>query len=158
MVRESLPGLLYALILQDFPESLAVTLAVFSILKLRLWDKRVFFIAILQTGTNLVRLLPLAFGMHSVLLIISLALYTRIFTGARLSHIFLAALICFTSIAAAELLYSRPLLNYTGLTYEAAFANPFLRAAFAAPYEVALFLAALGKDYYNRRRGLLCQH
>jgi hypothetical protein len=156
MVRESFLSLLYSLVLQDFPESLVIALAVFSFLNLRLWGKRVFFIALLQTGTNLVRLLPIAFGMHSVLLIISLAFYTRIFTGARLSRIFQAALICFALIAAAELIYAKSLLNLAGLTYEAAFANPFWRAAFALPYEVLLFLTALGKDYYNRKRGLVC--
>lgn len=39
MVRESFPSLLYSLVLQDFPESLAIALAVFSFLNLRLWEK-----------------------------------------------------------------------------------------------------------------------
>lgn len=40
MVRESFLSLLYSLVLQDFPESLAIALAVFSFLNLRLWEKR----------------------------------------------------------------------------------------------------------------------
>lgn len=48
-----------------------------------------------------------------------------------------------------------PLLKLTGISYETAFANPFLRSAFALPYEVVLGLAALGKNYYNCKKGLI---
>ena len=128
---------------------------VFSLLNLRLRDKRVLFIALLQTVTNLVRLLPIAFGIHSVVLIISLATYTRLFTGARLSRTFATALVCFVILIALEMVYIRPLLNLTGLSYETVFTSPFLRAAFALPYEVILLLLALGKNHYNRKKGLL---
>lgn len=156
MTSESFPTLAYSLMLQDFPESLVLTLAAFSLLNLRLWERRVFYIALLQTGTNLVRLLPIAFGMHSALLLISLTVYIRAFTGARLSRVFQAVIVCFAIVAGTELLYGGPLLRLTGLTYAAAFASPFWRAAFALPYEVVLLLVALGKDYYDRKRGLIC--
>jgi len=88
MPKENLPNIIYALLLQDLPESLVVVLFIFSILNLRLRDKKILFIAFLQAITNLVRILPIAFGMHSVILIITLALYTRLFTKAQLSKIF----------------------------------------------------------------------
>lgn len=156
MFEETFPSILYALLLQDFPESLVETMAVFSLLNLRIKDRKVLAIALLQTLTNLVRLLPIAFGMHSVILILSLAVYTRIFTRARLSKIFLAVLVCFALIATTELIYARPLLNFTGLEYEEVFANPFLRAAFALPDIVVLLVVALGKNYYNQKKGLIC--
>ena len=154
MVKEPLNVLVWALLMQDFPESLVLTLAVLSILNLRLWTKRTLFIALLQTATNLVRRLPIAFGMHTAILLISLVLYTHALTGARLSRVFLAALLCFSLVIAAELLYLKPLLSVTGLNYEEAFANPFWRAAFALPYEVLLLALALVKDCCNRRRGV----
>lgn len=156
MVKEAFPAVIYALLLQDFPESLVLALAVFSILGLKLRDKRIIYIALLQALTNLVRLLPIAFGMHSVLLLFSLVLYTRLFTRQPLSRIFLAGLVCFTIWAIAELIYTRPLLNLTGLSYTYAFTNPFLRAAFALPGEITLLVIALGKNYYNQRKGLIC--
>ncbi|MEW6574693.1 MAG: hypothetical protein AB1374_13805, partial [Bacillota bacterium] len=55
-------NLLYAMLLQDFPESVVSTLFVFSFVNLRLRDRRILYIALLQTVTNLVRLLPIAFG------------------------------------------------------------------------------------------------
>ena len=155
MFEKTFSNIIYALLLQDFPESLVVTLFVFSILNLRLRDKKVLHIALLQTVTNLVRLLPIAFGIHSVILIITLALYTRLFTKAQLSKIFMSILICFALIALAELAYAKPLLKLTNLTYETVFANPFLRAAFALPYEIFLLALSLGKNYYNHKKGLI---
>ncbi|SMC00007.1 hypothetical protein SAMN00808754_3210 [Thermanaeromonas toyohensis ToBE] len=156
MVKETFPAAIYALFLQDFPESLAMSLLVFSILGLKLRDKRIIYIALLQALTNLVRHLPIAFGMHSVLLLFSLVLYTRLFTRQPLSRIFLAGLVCFTILAISELLYTKPLLNLTGIPYTYAFTNPFLRAAFALPGEITLLVVALGKNYYNQKKGLIC--
>jgi hypothetical protein len=155
MAGETFPNLLFALLFQDFPESVVVVLFVFSILNLRLWDRRVVMIAGLQTVTNLVRLLPLAFGMHTVIMVVTLSVYTHLFTGVRLSRILAAVLICVVIVLTAEILYGGLLLNVFNLTYEKAFANPFIRAAFALPYEIILLLAALAKNHYNYRKGLL---
>ena len=153
MTEKTWASFILSLLLQDFPESLVITMFVFSFLNRRLRDKKVLYVALLQTVTNLVRLLPIAFGVHSVILIITLALYTRLFTKAPLSKTFLAVLISFALIALAELAYTKPLLNYTDLSYEEVFANPFLRAVFALPYEIFLLGLALGKNYYNHKKG-----
>ncbi|MEW6172459.1 MAG: hypothetical protein AB1510_05240 [Bacillota bacterium] len=155
MTHETMPNLLYALLLQDFPESLVIVLFIFSLLNLRLRDRRVLILAVLQTLSNLMRLLPVANGMHSVVITILLAMYMRIFTGIRLSRIFFAILVCGLVSISLSLAYSGPLLKLTGLSYETAFANPFLRSAFALPYEVVLGLAALWKNHYNCKKGLL---
>lgn len=154
MTGETFPNLLYAFLLQDFPESLVMTLAVFSFLNLHLRDSKVVYIALLQTFTNSVRLLPIAFPIHTIVLIISLTAYTRLFTGARVSRTFAAVMVCFVILVISELIYVKPLLNLTGLSYETVFASPFLRAAFALPYEIFLLLLALGKNCYNHRKGL----
>lgn len=155
MVHETFPNILYALLLQDFPESVAVTMAVFSLINFRLWDRRLLWVALLLTFTNLVRLLPIAFGMHSVILIIGSAILTCIFTKAKLSKIFLAVLVCYAVIATSELIYVKPLLNMTGLSYDTVFHNPFLRSAFALPDLIILLVIAFGKNYYNQKKGLI---
>lgn len=147
-------NLLYAMLLQDFPESVVSTLFVFSFVNLRLRDRRILYIALLQTVTNLVRLLPIAFGMHSVILIFSLTVFTRLFTRVRLGSTFIAALVCFLILLIVEGIYLEPLLNLTGLSYKTVFANPFLRAAFALPYEMVLLVAALLKNHYNHKKEL----
>ncbi len=155
MTEKTWASFILSLLLQDFPESLVITMFVFSFLNRRLRDKKVLYAALLQTITNLVRLLPIAFGVHSVILIITLAFYTRLFTKAPLSKIFLAVLISFALIALAELAYTKPFLSLTGLSYEKAFTSPFLRAAFALPYEIILMGIALGKNCYNHKKGCL---
>jgi len=153
--EKTFSNIIFALLLQDLPESLVMTLFVFSFLNFRLRDKKVLYVVLLQTITNLVRLLPIAFGIHSVIMIITLAIYTRLFTKAQLSKVFMAVLICFAIIALAELAYSKPLLKLIDLPYETVFANPFLRAAFALPYEIILLGLSLGKNYYNHKKGLI---
>jgi hypothetical protein len=91
--------------------------------------------------TNLlVRQLPIAFGVHTVILIFSFAIYTRLFTRAQLSKIFLSVFLASAFLVAAETIYSDPLLKLTGLTYEECFENPLLRAAFALPGELIILL------------------
>lgn len=146
---------IYSFLLQDFPESLVMTLAVFSLLNLRLLDRRVLYISLLQTLTNLVSLLPVAFGIHTIVLIVSLVIYTRIFTKEQISKIFLMVLICSAIVIISEMTYANPLLKYTGLSYITVFNNPFLKAAFSLPYELLLLGLALAKDWYNRKKGLI---
>lgn len=79
-----------AFLLQDLPEGLVATLFVFSLAKIRYETKTIIYIALLIALTNLfVRLfLPIAFGVHTVIFIFAVALYTRLFTKAKLSRIF----------------------------------------------------------------------
>ncbi|MEW6173290.1 MAG: hypothetical protein AB1510_09545 [Bacillota bacterium] len=155
MVHTSFPNELYALLLQDFPESLVIVLFVFSMLNLRLWDRRVIAISLLQSVINLVRLLPISDGVHSIILIISLTVLIRFFTKRRLSRIFAVVMVGFIITLAAELIYIPPLLKITGLRYETTFANPLLRAAFSLPYEMLFLLLALGKNCYNNKKAMI---
>jgi hypothetical protein len=141
------------LILQDFPESLVYTLACFALLKLRFEWKKIFIIAILQTITNLVSLLPIAFGMHTIILFISLTIYIRIFTGLSLLNIFTANTILLLITEVLEIIYLKPLLDITHLSYEYTVSVPILREAFSLPYELALLVLALFLNYRNKKLG-----
>ncbi|MEW6276818.1 MAG: hypothetical protein AB1556_17125 [Bacillota bacterium] len=153
MTGFAIPKELIAFIIQDFPESIVMTLVVFSFLCLRFEWRKVLTIAFLQALMNFVRLLPIAAGMHTVILMISLAILVSIFTGSRLSRVFIAVLICSIILLAAELVYVKPLLQLANLSYEVVFANPFLRALFSLPYELILLAIAMGKNYFNHRSG-----
>lgn len=146
---------LIAFFIQDIPESIIMTLVVFSFLCLRFEWRKVLPIAFLQAAINFVRLLPLAAGMHSVILIISLAILVSFFTNTRLSKVFVAVLTCFIIFLGVEIAYTVPLLKFSGFNYETAFANPFTRALFSLPYEIIMLAVAMGKNYYNHRRGKL---
>ncbi|MBE3586105.1 MAG: hypothetical protein IMW94_08090 [Thermoanaerobacter sp.] len=152
MFGETLTEALLALPVQDLPESITMAMAVFALLGLPLEWRKIAAVALLQTVTNLVRLLPIAFGMHTVILAISLAIYTRLFTGARLSKIFLAIATCFMVIFSVELITIKPLMAICNITYEQAVKSPLLRGLFSLPYELALLTLALVKNYFNRRK------
>ena len=103
MTQEILSEII-ALLLQDFPESLVMTLLIFSLTKIRYETKPILCIASMMALTNLiVRILPIAFGVHTVILIFAFAIYTRLFTGAQLSKIFLSVLLTVAFVVAAEM-------------------------------------------------------
>ncbi|HOV79670.1 MAG TPA: hypothetical protein PK728_06135 [Bacillota bacterium] len=139
---------LFSLILQDFPESLIITLICFDLLNLKFVFKKIMIISLLQTLTNLVRLLPIAFGMHTIILTISLALYIRITTGKKLSSIFLAVITCVFVILASQAVYFKPMLNYLGVSYQDMVWSPVLRAVFSLPEYAALLLIPAAKRIY----------
>jgi phosphoglycerol transferase MdoB-like AlkP superfamily enzyme len=152
MLQEIYPEVI-ALLLQDFPESLVMTLFIFSMVKITYETKPILWITTLMAVTNLlVRQLPIAFGVHTVIIILAFALFTRLFTRAQLSKIFLSLLLVMAIIVAAEMIYSQPLLKLTGLTYEECFGSPILRAAFALPGELTVLLVALVINHYNAKK------
>jgi energy-coupling factor transporter transmembrane protein EcfT len=129
MAQKILPEII-ALLLQDIPESLAMTLLIFSLVKIRYEAKPIF-------------------------CIVALVFYTRIFTRAQLSKIFLSVLLTSAFLVAAEMIILKPLLHWTGTTFEECTANPFIKAAFALPEELILLLLALGINHYNvKKKGL----
>jgi hypothetical protein len=145
----------YFLLLNAFPESLVLVMAIFSLLNLRFKAGPILAIAALQAVTNLIMFLPINLGVHSIILLITMVIYIYIFTRARLSKIFLMVLICWVILVLAEMLYSGPLLQFTGLTVDAVRNNAFLISAFEVPYELVFLIFALLKNCYNRRRGWL---
>lgn len=144
--------ILLSLLLQDLPESLLSTLVCFSFLRLR-WDwKRITVITFLMTLTNLVRLLPIAFGVHSLVLIFFLALYLNLFTKVRMSKTLSAAIFCLVIVAATQMLYLPPFLKITGYTMEQILASPLLRCVASLPYFVILLVVALLIQRNNHKK------
>lgn len=123
---------------------------VFSVVGLRLEPGRLLLVAVFQTLSNLVLLLPISFGVHTVFLIVTLTFYIRVATGARLSRVLLAVVGCFVIVAVAEVSYLAPLLHLTGIKYETVAMSPALSALFTLPYDA--LLAALALLIGRRRR------
>ncbi len=157
MAHVTLSNALIAMVLQDFPESLVVAMLAFSLLNLRFQAQKILTIAALQAVTNQLQLLNINAGIHVAIMVVSLAIYIRVFARPLLSRSLLAALISYLVLIIVEAATVPPLLKISGSAFSTAYANPFLRSAFALPYEVVLLLAALGKNYYNRRRGLIIE-
>lgn len=143
---------LIALVLQDLPESIICAMLVFSFLRVGFEWKKLMGVAVLQAVTNLVRLFPIAFGIHSIVLIISLAVYIRLFTRVRLSRVFVAVMGTFVILMLMEFIYVAPLLKLTGKSYEEVFASPALRELYSLPYQLVMLAIALVKNHFNQRR------
>ncbi len=106
---------LIAMVLQDFPESLVVTMLAFSLLNLRFQAKQILAIAALQAVTNQLQLLNINSGIHVAIMIISLAVYIRVIARPLLSRSLLAALVSYLVLIIVEAAYAFPLLKITGL-------------------------------------------
>ena len=155
MPHVTLSNALIAMVLQDFPESLVVTMLAFSLLNLRFQAKQILAVAALQAVTNQLQLLNINSGVHMAIMIISLAVYIRVVARPLLSRSLLVALISYLVLSIVEVASVPPLIKIAGLSLPDVYANPFLRSAFTLPYEVVLLLAALGKNYYNHKRGII---
>ncbi len=154
-MEKILPELI-ALLLQDLPESLVMLLLIFSLAKIKYEVRPIVSITGLMVLTNLaVRLLPIAFGAHTIILIFAFAIFTRLFTKAKLSKIFFSVLLTGVVLVIAEMITLMPLLKWTGVSLDECLANPYLKAAFALPEELLLLLLALGIRHYNlHKKGL----
>jgi hypothetical protein len=142
---------LLSLLFQDLPESFILALAVFALLRLRFDYKKIFIVAILQTFTNLIRLLPIAFGVHTVILIITLSVYIRLVTKENLPKILGSSILVFVILVAMQAVYAEPLLNITNLSYDEVAASPLLRGAFCLPYEIVILGLAICLNYKNKK-------
>lgn len=143
---------LQSLLLQDFPESFLTVIAIFALLKLRFNYKKILIISALQTFTNLIRLLPIAFGMHTIILLISITVYTRIFTQVKILKILTVTVFLAAIMAAMQAIYVQPLLKITNLTFQEVSSSPILRAAFCLPYEFVFFALAIISYQKNKKQ------
>lgn len=139
------------LLLQDFPEGVVTVMACFALLKLRFDWKKILLLSLLWALTNLVRLLPIVYGTHTIILLITISVYLRIITGAKLTEIFKATTLCVMIIIVLERIYTAPLLKIAHLSYEYAVTIPAYRALFSLPYESALLIMALLLNYRTKK-------
>lgn len=142
---------LFSLLFQDFPESFIFALAVFALLRLRFDYKKIFIVAILQTFTNLIRLLPIAFGVHTLILMFTLAIYVRLVTKENVLRTLGSSIIVFVILAAVQAIYIEPILKITNLSFEEVGASPILRGIFCLPYELVILGLALFLNYRNKK-------
>jgi len=145
------------LLLQDFPEGVVTVMACFALLKLRFDWKIILILSLLWALTNLVRLLPIVYGTHTFILLITISVYLRIFTRAKLPEIFKATTLCFIITAVLEMIYIAPLLKIAHLSLEDAVTVSAYRALFSLPYESALLMMALLLNNRTKKIGCFIQ-
>ncbi len=140
-------------LLQGIPECLAnITLAL-ALVGEKLEIRKIAPLGIIQAVfLYAVRLLPLTFGVHSILSMFALALLLHFFIKVRFSRSLLSALIVVITLAAAETVVFSLILYLTGLSYEQLAGNVFVYIVGGWPQIILLLLLALLIDKWQRRR------
>ncbi len=148
----------YTLILQGIPETVATAAVVFALLRLGLKWRLIVPIGVAQgLAAYLVRMLPISFGVHTVLLMFVLMGLVRLATGADMVSIIRAVLIVNIVIPVLELLGTGSLFRLLGVTY-ADVADKWYWPLLGWPHVIALYALAFGLDRRNRRRKEVPEH
>lgn len=141
----------YTLILQGIPETVAATAVVFALLRLGLNWRLILPVGVAEgVAAYLVRMLPISFGVHTVLLMFVLMGLVRLATNANMVSIIRAVLIVNIIIPVFELLGTGTLFRLFHTSYTEVISKwygPF----FGWPHVIALYVLAFVLDRRNRR-------
>ena len=138
------------LILQGIPEQTAVATLAFIIAKIPLkWNKVLLIGIVLAFCAYVVRLFPIPFGIHLILLIVLLFIALIWIGKGDFSLSLLASLLSFLALTIFEFICLSLLMPVFGLTPESLSTDSFIRIAIAEPQVLLLFMSAflLNKFY-----------
>jgi len=143
------------LLFQAFPETLAIASLALALGGLKLELKSILFVGVLQTITAyLVRLLDLNYGVHTIVLIITLAFFLYIVLKIKLSRSLLAALLSIIILAVAETVLVTLILKIAGAEFTEVTENPTLWILLGWPQIIFVFLLALAINRWRQKRHL----
>ncbi|HLV09984.1 MAG TPA: hypothetical protein VKY40_07240 [Halanaerobiales bacterium] len=146
---------LFTLLFQYIPEEIAVVFMILVFLKNEINYKLILGLAVLMGFlTYLIRLLPIAFGFHSILSLIVLSLLISIIVKVNKFHIFIAVLKTAIILLLIEIVTINFFLHITGYTIEQVNHNMYIRTLAVLPQTIILFLIACGVRYYYNTRSL----
>jgi len=143
-------------LLQGIPESLALVTLALALAGEKLEMRRIALLGIIEAVIIFaIRLLPLTFGVHSILSIFSMALLLNLFLKVRFSRSLLSALIVIIALAVVETVSLSLILYLTGLPYEQFSENVFAFILGGWSNVILLFLLALAVHRWQRGRRAL---
>lgn len=144
---------LIALLLQGIPEQTAVATLAFAIAKIPLkWNKILLVGIILAICAYVVRLFPIPFGMHLILLIVLLFIALIWLGKGDFSLSLLASLSSFLAMVIFEFVCLSLLMPVFGVTPEILSTNTAIRIEITEPQVLLLFITAfLLNKFYKKR-------
>ena len=138
---------------QGVPESLAVTSLALVLSGQALKFRSVMLVGLPQAvSAFLVRLLPVSFGIHTIILLFLLSIWMTLILKVRLSRSLPAALITVIFLGAAEVGVLSVVLPLWGVTFEQIMENDFLLIVAGLPQIILLFALALGIEWWKTKR------
>lgn len=139
-------------LLQGVPECLAVATFSWMLLGQQFNAGKTLSIGLLQAlMAYFVRLLPVSFGIHTLILVFSLAVLLLYFSSSPYSRVLFVSLVTFVVLGLLELVTFAVSSRLFNLTAEAILADPFLGILMGLPGVVLLFLGAFSLAGIKRR-------
>lgn len=141
------------LLLQGIPEETGVATLAFVIAKLPLkWSKLLYIGIVLAISAYLVRLLPIPFGLHTILLMILLFVFEVWHGKGDFSLYLVACLLSFLALIVFETACLSLLMPLFKVTTETLLTDPIVRTVISEPQVILLFLTAYLVHKFSPRR------
>lgn len=138
-----------AWVFQGIPESIGTAAVVISLSTRELrWRSIIIIGFIYAVLMYTMRLLPLTFGVHTVILIICLSLLSAWIAEIDLRKAIIYANIAVIILAVTEFLFVYLILSIGGYSLDTILSNPFKRILVGLPQVIVLFLVAV---IYSKR-------
>ncbi|WP_434510420.1 hypothetical protein [Desulfitobacterium sp. AusDCA] len=143
-----------ALLLQGIPEEIALVTLSFVIARIPLnWKIIVGFGLILAFSAYLVRLTPLPFGLHTILILILLSSMLFKISNGNLSLSLIACMVSFLILCIFELTSVTLLMHVFHLTTTEFYTNEWIRILISEPHVILLFIFAFLLNRFLAERG-----
>jgi len=134
---------LAVLLLQGVPEQIAVVTLAFIIARIPLkWNKIILIGIALAVCAYVVRLFPIPFGIHTILLLVLLFIALTLLVKGEFSLSLIASLLSFLALVLFEFVCLSLLMPILGVTPETLSTHPIIRIAIAEPQVLLLFISA----------------
>ncbi|MGF7186800.1 hypothetical protein GGQ84_002933 [Desulfitispora alkaliphila] len=128
-------------VLQTIPETLATAALVLALAGQRLEIKKILFIGLtIAVITYATRLLPISFGVHTIIIIVCYAILLNWKYKIKFGKGVLFSLIPLIALAVLEAIFVLTYLEISGLTFEELINQPKLMVIVGWPQIVVLFL------------------
>lgn len=138
-------------IFQGIPESTALVFLTLVFLRVRLNWGFILFFGVLQTAAAfLIRMLPLAFGVHSVVLILVLSVFMTYATKLHFIKIVPNAIIAFIVLLASEFLSFTIITKVFNLSIDIIAKEQLFRILVGLPHVVLMFFVGLIIIYFRK--------
>lgn len=141
------------LIIQGYPESVALIYLAYSVAGVKWETKRILWMALLYIATVFViRSLPISFGIHGIILIIVLTIYLNLIGKIDQLKALKASLISFAFLSIVEALVFKIIISITGISFEIIASNIYIRILSGYPPTFILFVIAILINGRNRKK------
>lgn len=142
---------LLGLIFQGIPEQIGVVMVAFSLAKIPFSIKKIIFGGtFLAFSAYLLRMLPITFGVHTVVLVGLLFLIVNKFGNVNINTAIFTSLSSFLLLIIYEMLCVSIIVKKINLTYEEILMDQTYRLLIAIPHILLLFLTAFFIKKYRK--------